>query len=64
LIKRNKSKIFYIKARIIVADKRYKKMVIGAGGQRIKVIGSMARRELEVATGQKIYLDLTVEVEE
>ncbi|PIZ97406.1 MAG: GTPase Era, partial [Candidatus Levybacteria bacterium CG_4_10_14_0_2_um_filter_36_16] len=45
-------------------DKRYKKMVIGAGGQRIKVIGSMARRELEVATGQKIYLDLTVEVEE
>ena len=62
--KRNKSKIFYIKARIIVADKRYKKMVIGAGGQRIKVIGSMARRELEVATGQKIYLDLTVEVEE
>jgi len=62
--KRSKSKIFYIRARIIVADKRYKKMVIGAGGQRIKVIGSMARRELEVATGQKIYLDLTVEVEE
>ncbi len=56
--------MIYIKARIIVADKRYRKMVIGAGGQKIKVIGSMARKELEVATGQKIFLDLTVEVEE
>jgi GTP-binding protein Era len=56
--------MFYIKARILVADKRYRKMVIGAGGQKIKVIGSMARKELEVATGQKIFLDLQVEVEE
>lgn len=56
--------MIYIKARILVADKRYRKMVIGAGGQKIKVIGSMARKELEVATGQKIFLDLQVEVEE
>lgn len=62
--KRSKSKTFYIKARLIVSDKRYIKMVIGAGGQRIKQIGSMSRRELELATGQKIFLDLKVEVEE
>lgn len=62
--KRKKSKTFYIQARIIVADKRYRKMVIGEGAKRIKQIGSMARKELELATGQKIYLDLTVEVEE
>jgi GTP-binding protein Era len=56
--------MFYIKARIIAADKRYRKMIIGAGGQKIKVIGSMTRKELEVATGQRIYLDLLEEVEE
>ena len=62
--KRRKSKIFYIRAHIITTNKNYKKMIIGAGGSRIKMIGSMARKELEVATGQKIYLDLTVEVAE
>jgi GTP-binding protein Era len=62
--KPRKNGLFYIKARIITTDKRYKKMIIGAGGSRIKVIGSMARKELEVATGQKIFLDLKVEVEE
>lgn len=55
--------MFYIKATIFTTDDRYKKMIIGAGGSRIKQIGSMARRELELATGQKLYLDLTVEVE-
>ncbi|HVZ66969.1 MAG TPA: GTPase Era [Patescibacteria group bacterium] len=59
-----KDNLYYIKARIITTQDRYKKMIIGAGGQRIKVIGSMTRKELEVATGQKIYLDLSVEVEE
>ncbi len=48
-----------IKARI-VAIPRYKKMIIGAGGAKIKEIGMMARRELELATNRKIYLELTV----
>lgn len=51
-----------IKARIITSS-RYKKMIIGAGGSKIKEIGMMARRELELATNRKIYLDLTVEEE-
>lgn len=59
-----KNGMYYIKARLSTSSPRYKKMIIGAGGARIKVIGSMARKELEVATGQKIYLDLKVEVEE
>jgi len=59
-----KNGMFYIKARIITTDKKYKKMIIGSGGSKIKVIGSMSRKELEVATGQRIYLDLSVEVEE
>jgi GTP-binding protein Era len=63
-VKERPNKMYYIKARLITNQQRYKKMIIGAGGSRIKIIGSMARKELEVATGQKIYLELNVDVEE
>lgn len=52
--------LFYIKARILTKE-RYKPMIIGKNGSKIKEIGSMTRRELELSTGKKIYLDLTVE---
>lgn len=52
----------YIKAEIITSADRYKKMIIGESGRMIKEIGMAARKELETATNQKIYLDLTVEV--
>lgn len=57
---RKKKDLTYIKARIL-APKKYKKMIIGEGGSKIKEIGSMSRRELEIATNRRIYLDLTVE---
>jgi len=60
IIERN-DKLTYIKARILTTDNRYKKMLIGEGGKRIKELGSMARKEIELATAKKIYLDLTVE---
>ena len=63
-VAKRKNGVFYIKARIITTSGNYKKMIIGKNASRIKIIGSMARRELELATGQKIYLDLKVEVEE
>ena len=53
----------YIKARILTTDVRYRKMLIGAGARKIKEIGAYARKEIELATKQKIYLDLTVEVD-
>lgn len=53
----------YIKARILTTDDKYKKMLIGAGGRRVKEIGSMTRKELELATNKKIYLDLRVETD-
>ncbi len=53
----------YIKARILTNNARYKKMLIGHKGQKIKVLGSMARKEMELATGKKIFLDLTVETD-
>ncbi len=57
------NEVTYIRARLLVVDDRYKKIIIGSGGRKIKQIGSMARKEFEVATGRKIYLELTVEKE-
>jgi len=53
----------YIKARILTSADRYKGMIIGKGGVTIKEIGATARKELEVASGKKVYLDLKVEVD-
>ena len=53
----------YIKARILTTDDRYKTILIGKGGRRIREIGMMSRKELEVATGKKVYLDLMVETD-
>lgn len=55
--------MLYIKATIFVSADRYKKMIIGEGGRMIKAIGSYARKELELATQKKVYLDLTVETD-
>lgn len=51
----------YIKARVLTTDDRYKKMLIGSGGHKIKEIGSYARKEIALAINKKVYLDLTVE---
>lgn len=61
-ITERKNEVIYIKA-ILYAASRYKKMIIGSGAKKIKEIGFLARRELETATGKKIYLELTVEAE-
>ena len=60
----DKPEIMVIKARILTDAERYKKMIIGRGGIKIKEIGQMARRELETAVGKKVYLELDVEVDE
>ncbi len=62
IIERNE-KLTYIKARILTTNDRYKKMLIGAKGRKIKEIGSFARKEIALATNKKIYLDLKVEVD-
>lgn len=56
-------KLTYIKARILTTDNRYKKMLIGEGGKKVKEIGSMSRKEIELATKRHIYLDLTVDTD-
>ncbi len=55
--------VMYIKARILTTQDRYKQMLIGSGGRKIKEIGSYARKEIALATGKKIYLDLKIETD-
>ena len=62
-ISERNDKLTYIKARILTTNDRYKKMLIGKEGQKIKEIGSYARKEIALAINKKIYLDLTVETD-
>ncbi len=51
-----------IAATIVVERDAHKGMVIGAGGERLKRIGSEARSELERLLGAKVFLELWVKV--
>ena len=59
-----KEGIFVIKARILTDEERYKRIIIGKKGYKIKEIGQMARKELEQALNKKVFLELEVEVDQ
>lgn len=59
---RHDPNVLVVKAEIIVDRENYKPIIIGKGGQRLKAIGRMAREELELITGRKVYLELFVRV--
>lgn len=52
-----------ITAKILTTNDRYKIMLIGRNGQKIKEIGYEARKEIETMTNKKVYLDLMVETD-
>ncbi|MCZ7683379.1 MAG: GTPase Era [Sandaracinaceae bacterium] len=53
-----------IGAAILVDRPSHKGIVIGAGGARLKAIGTDARKEIEALLGRKVFLELFVKVEE
>ncbi len=59
----DKKKLIVITAIIYTSADRYKKMIIGKDGQKIKEIGYNARKELELMSMRKIYLELTVKTD-
>jgi GTP-binding protein Era len=59
----DKRKLILIKAKILTNADRYKKMIIGRDGKKIKEIGYNARKELELMSQRKIFLELTVEID-
>lgn len=52
-----------IRATIYVERQSQKKIIIGNKGEMIKNIGSLARKEIVMLLGQKIFLELWVKVE-
>lgn len=52
--------VMYIKANLITTKDRYKKMLIGTQGQKIRELGRIARKEIELAINKQVYLDMTV----
>ena len=58
-----KKRMLVIEARLLTNAERYKKMIIGKGGKKIKEIGYNSRKELELMSGKKVFLKLEVEVD-
>jgi GTP-binding protein Era len=52
----------YIRAVVYVERDSQKRIIIGAGGQRIRAVGSAARAKIEAFVGAKVFLDLWVKV--
>lgn len=62
VIERDNGNLF-IKARLLTNQDKYKGMLVGKGGSMIREISMAARKELEVASSKKVFLELTVEVD-
>jgi GTP-binding protein Era len=56
--------LIYIHAALVTRDARHKRMLIGQGARKIKQIGASARKEMELVSDRKIFLELDVEVDE
>jgi GTPase len=52
----------YIRAVVYVERESQKRIFIGAGGRRIRAVGSAARAKIEAFVGAKVFLDLWVKV--
>lgn len=62
-MKRNENDKVHIQATIIIERDSQKGIIIGKGGQMLKKIGSLARRDIENLLGDKVYLELWVKVQ-
>lgn len=59
-----KPNIYKVYADVVVSKERYKKIVVGKGGQNIKKLGTLARKSMEHEFGTKVFLDLRVKDKE
>ena len=63
-MERDEKGLLNINAAIIVERSSQKKIVIGNKGSMIKEIGTLARKDIVMLLGEKIYLEIWVKVEE
>ena len=61
---RDEKGLLNINAAIIVERQSQKKIIIGNQGKMIKEIGTLARKDIVMLLGEKIYLEIWVKVEE
>ena len=54
--------VLFVNARMWAETESQKGILIGAGGQMVRAIGTAARREIEALTGTRVFLDLSVRV--
>jgi GTPase len=54
--------LFDVHAELYVERQSQKAIVIGAGGARLKEVGSRARHQIEALLGTRVYLDLHVKI--
>ncbi len=64
LIKERSEQMIYVAATIFVERKSQKGIIIGKNGANLKEIGRLARQDIQVLLGSKIYLELWVKVKE
>jgi GTP-binding protein Era len=58
----DKEKVLYIRAEIYVESLSQKKILVGKHGNFVKLVGKLARKELEDYYDRKVYLDLFIKV--
>lgn len=63
-MRRDEDDLLTIHATIFVERSSQKKIIIGNQGKMIKEIGTLARKDIVMLLGEKIYLELWVKVEE
>jgi GTP-binding protein Era len=54
--------VLVVEARVWAETESQKGILIGAGGQMVRAIGTAARHEIEALTGRRVHLDLSVRV--
>ncbi|MDR0298569.1 MAG: GTPase Era [Streptococcaceae bacterium] len=63
-MKRDEFDKIHIRATIFVERKSQKGIILGKGGAMIKKVGQLARRDIELMLGDKVYLETWVKVKE
>ncbi len=58
----DKKDIVNVSVDIIVDKQNIKKIIIGSGGEMLKKVGILARKDLELLLNKKVYLELYVKV--
>lgn len=61
-IERREDGLWRIEARIWVESESQKRILIGRGGRKVREIGAAARKDLERELGDRVHLDLRIEV--